>query len=74
MSGTLFVVQSTVGVTRGDHSIDYVVEEEHDDGSLLIRPQTPLEEMLDRHHTRAMSAEEFEQLIAPHVGPPDGEG
>lgn len=74
MSDSLVIVQSTVRVTRGDHTSAYVVEQEHDDGSLLIRPQTELEQMLDRQNTRAMTPEEFDQLIAPHVGPPDGEG
>lgn len=71
--GTLSVV-STVRVTRGDRTSDYVVEKELEDGSLLIRPQTPLEEMLARQNTREMTSDEFDELIAPYVGPPDDEG
>lgn len=40
----------------------------------MIRRPTELEQMLERQGTRAMTAEEFETLIAPHVQPPDGEG
>jgi ABC-2 type transport system ATP-binding protein len=34
-------VRETVRVIRGEHDSTYVVAEEHDDGSLLLRPDTP---------------------------------
>lgn len=74
MTGNLLGVESTVRVTRGNDTSDYVVEHEHDDGSLLIRPQTPLEQMHQRMGSRPLSPEEFQELIAPYVGPPDDEG
>jgi hypothetical protein len=73
-AGTLWVMESIVRVTIGEQTSEYVVEKENDDGSLLIRPKTPLEEMLERNNSRAMTRDEFDELIAPHVAPPDGEG
>jgi hypothetical protein len=51
---------------------DYIVEERHEDGSLLLAPDTSIEAIRKRLGTRPMSSEEFEE----HFGhlPSDGEG
>lgn len=73
MAGSLQVMESTVRVTRDGQTSEYIVEEEHEDGSLLIRPETELERMHHRHGGRPLTPEEFDELIVPHVGPADGE-
>jgi hypothetical protein len=72
---TLEIVKQTVRVTRQDGSSSlFVLEEEHDDGAILLRPDTSFEAISERAPGRPMTTREFEQLIAPHVLPPDGEG
>jgi hypothetical protein len=72
---TLEIVKQTVRVTRQDGSSSlFVLEEERDDGAILLRPDTSFEAISERAPGRAMTREEFDQLIAPHVLPPDGEG
>jgi ABC-2 type transport system ATP-binding protein len=39
-SGSVHVVEETVRVIRGEHTGSYVLTEERDDGSLLLRPDT----------------------------------
>lgn len=74
IAGTIQRVQ-TMTVTLPDGTTDqYVLEEEREDGALVIRRQTELEQMLARQGARQLSAEEFQEHIAPHLGPPDGEG
>jgi ABC-2 type transport system ATP-binding protein len=41
-------VKDTVRVTRDGHVSTYVVAEEHDDGSLLLRPDTPDQVIVER--------------------------
>ena len=68
-------MKQTVRVTRQDGtSSRFVIEEEDEDGAILLRPDTSFEAISDRAPGRAMTREEFDQLIAPHVLPPDGEG
>ena len=55
-------------------STRYVVEKELDDGRVVLRKETELERMHQEHGSRPLTAEEFDELIAPHVQPPDGEG
>ncbi len=57
---------------RGDLSGDYVVEERHPDGRLVLRPDLSVKAMLSRHGVRELTTEEFDQ----HFGalPTDGEG
>lgn len=75
MSGGTISYVPTMTVTLPDGTTgQYVIEEEREDGSLVIRRRTELEQVLERQGTRAMPEEEFETLIAPHVQPPDGEG
>lgn len=76
MSGaTLRRVKPTVRVTREDGaSSRYVLEEERDDGSLVLSPDTSYEAILERAPGRPLTEREFEELIAPHLLPPDGEG
>ncbi len=52
----------------------YVVEKELDDGRVLLRPQTELEAIRERMGSRPLTQAEFDELIAPHLRPPDGEG
>jgi hypothetical protein len=51
---------------------EYVVEERHDDGSLLLRPDTSVRAMERRAGLRPMSEEEFEEVFGGL--PRDGEG
>lgn len=55
-------------------STRYVLEQQLDDGRLVLRPQTELEAMRERMGSQAPTQEEFDELIEPHVLPPDGEG
>jgi hypothetical protein len=71
----LMIVKQTVQVTRQDGTSDrFVLEEEHDDGGLLLKPDTSYEAIVERAPGRPLTADEFDELIAPHVLPPDGEG
>ncbi len=72
--GTLDAVKQTVQVIlRDGTSSRFVLEEEHDDGAILLRPDTSFEAISERAPGRALTREEFDQLIAAHVLPPDGE-
>ena len=74
MSGaTLRTVKPTVRVTREDGaSSRYVLEEERDDGSLVLSPDTSYEAILERAPGRPLTEEEFEELFGDL--PRDGEG
>jgi hypothetical protein len=76
LTGTLDLVKpETVKVTRPDGTSNrFVIEEERNDGAILLRPDTSYEAIMERAPGRPMTRDEFEQLIAPHVLPPDGEG
>lgn len=69
------VMEQIIELAIGDsHATRYVVERELDDGRVLLRPQTELEAMHQDLGSRPLSEEEFEELVAPYLGPPDGEG
>jgi hypothetical protein len=73
--GTLWQMKQTVRVTLEDGtSSRFVLEEERDDGAILLRPDTSFEAISERAPGRPMTREEFDELIAPRVLPPDGEG
>ena len=73
--GTLQPVKQTVTVTQPDGTSDrFVLAEEHEDGAILLRPDTSYEAIDERAPGRAMSAEEFEEILGPHLLAPDGEG
>lgn len=73
--GSFQRVKQTVRVTLADGSSGrFVLEEERDDGTILLRPDTSLEAISERAPGRAMTPAEFGRLIAAHVLPPDGEG
>jgi hypothetical protein len=76
LPGTLDLVKpETVTVTRPDGTSNrFVVEEERNDGAILLRPDTSYEAIMERAPGRPMTSDEFERLIAPHVLLPDGEG
>jgi len=63
-----------VRVTLTDPGLagDYVVDERHEDGSLLLRPDTSAEAIARRLGVTPVSQEEFDK----HFGhlPSDGEG
>ncbi|MGI8414135.1 MAG: hypothetical protein ACR2LV_10480 [Solirubrobacteraceae bacterium] len=65
------IIELTIGDTANRR---YVIDEQLDDGRVILRPQTQLDEMLAEVGSRAMTSAEFAELIAPHVGPPDDEG
>lgn len=72
---TLKRVKQTVRVMLEDGSSDrFVVEEERDDGALVLRPDTSFDAISERAPGRATTQQEFDELIVPHVLPPDGEG
>lgn len=57
---------------NGDLSGDYVVEDQHPDGRVVLRPDLSVRAMLARHDLRELTPDEFER----HFGalPTDGEG
>jgi hypothetical protein len=63
--------------SRGAHVMiegtNYVVAEEHDDGSLLLRPETSSDAFLERVGARPATQAEFDAL-AGEMLPPDDEG
>jgi hypothetical protein len=69
---TLEGVEPAHVTLSGDLSGDYVVEDRHPDGRVLLRPDLSVKAMLARHGERKLTPEEFEQ----HFGrlPTDGEG
>jgi hypothetical protein len=52
----------------------YVVEDQLPDGRVVLRPQTELERMHQDLGSRPLTSHEFDELVAPYIGPPDGEG
>ncbi len=58
----------------GSETTRYVVEQQLEDGRVVLRPQTEVERMHHEHGSRPLTQQEFDELIAPHVLPPDGEG
>ena len=57
----------------GDLSGEYVVVEQRDDGSVLVKPDTSMAAIHRRHGLTPTTLEEFEAEYGP-VQPPDGEG
>lgn len=57
----------------GDVSGDYVVVEKHDDGSLLVRPDTSMAAIRRRFDATPATLDEFVAEYGP-IQPPDGEG
>jgi hypothetical protein len=71
----MIVMEQTFESAIGESpSTRYVVEQELADGRVVLRPQTELEAMHQEHGSRPLTPQEFDELIAPHVLPPDGEG
>jgi hypothetical protein len=67
-------VEHALHVTlSGDRVGDYVVLEERDDGSLVLRPDTSMEAIRRRHGLTPATLEEFVAEYGP-IQPPDGEG
>jgi hypothetical protein len=67
-------VQRASRVTlSGDVSGEYVIVEKHEDGSLLLAPDTSMDAILRRHNLTPATLEEFEAEYGP-LQPPDGEG
>jgi hypothetical protein len=67
-------MEQIVELAIGQRSGRYGVEQELDDGRVVLRPQTELEAMRERMGSEPLSQDEFDELIAPHLLPPDGEG
>jgi hypothetical protein len=57
----------------GDRAGDYVIEEEHPDGRILLAPDTGIAAISRRHNLTPATLAEFEAEYGP-VRPPDGEG
>ena len=57
----------------GDRAGEYVIEEEHPDGALLLVPDTSMAAIRRRHDLTPATLAEFEEEYG-HVRPPDGEG
>ena len=64
--------QSHVTLT-GDVSGDYVVVGKHDDGSLLVKPDTSMTAIRRRLGATPATLDEFVAEYGP-IQPPDGEG
>lgn len=61
----------------GDFTGDYVVDEELDDGRLVIRPERPYPSVFPTRVGRALTDDELSAFMAehgPHMLPPDDEG
>ena len=58
----------------GSQPTRYVVEQQLEDGRVVLRPQSEAERMHQYHGSRSLTQPQFDELIAPHVLPPDGEG
>ena len=60
----------------GDLTGDYVVTEQHEDGKLVLEPDTSASAILRRMDARPATAEEFDAWVAEHgpLLPADGEG
>ncbi len=71
----MIVMEEIVELAIGESpSTRYVVVQKLDDGRVVLRPQTELEAMRERMGSRPLTQDEFDQLLAPHLLPPDGEG
>lgn len=71
----MIVMEQIVELAIGESpSTRCVVEHKLDDGRVVLRPQTELEAMRERMGSRPLTQDEFDQLLAPHLLPPDGEG
>ncbi len=69
---TLLGVETVHVTLSGGLSGDYVVEDQHPDGRVVLRPDLSVRAILARHGERELTPEEFER----HFGllPTDGEG
>jgi hypothetical protein len=67
-------VMDSIELPIGQHPGRYVIEQELDDGRVVLRPQTELEQMHQDLGSRPMTSDESAKLVAPYLGPPDGEG
>ena len=72
--GTINSMEPTVSVTRDGYTAQFLIAREDPDGSLVLRPHGGLEEAHRRHGGQRLSAAEFDELVAPHLGAADGEG
>jgi hypothetical protein len=68
------IVMDSIELSIGQRPGRYVIEQELDDGRVVLRPQTELEQMHQDLGSRPMTSDEFDTLVAPYIGPPDGEG
>jgi hypothetical protein len=67
-------VQRASHVTvEGDRAGEYIIVEERDDGSLVLKPDTSMEAIRRRHNATPATIQDFEAEYGP-VQPPDGEG
>jgi hypothetical protein len=57
----------------GDISGEYVIIEKHEDGSLLVKPDTSIGAILGRQNLEPATLKEFEAEYGA-LQPPDGEG
>jgi len=67
--------QARVRVTLTETGVagDYVVAERHEDGSVLLAPDTSIEAIRRRHNLKSATLAEFEAEYGPVLSP-DGEG
>ncbi len=71
----MIVMEQIIELAIGEWpSARYVVEQQLDDGRVLLRPQTELERMHQDLGSRPLTSDEFDELVAPYIGPPDSEG
>jgi hypothetical protein len=71
----MIAMAQVVELTIGDSpATSYVVERTLEDGRVILRPRTQLEEMQAGAGGRPLSDAEFNEFIAPYLKPSDGEG
>jgi hypothetical protein len=75
----MIVMEQVIELVIGENAepTGYVIEEQRDDGRIVLRPETAVERMHREHGSRPATDAEFEAFMAehgPYMLPPDDEG
>ena len=62
-----------MSVIRDGYTAAFVIEQERPDGTLLLRPQDSLEDAHRQHGGQRLTSAEYDELVAPFLGPADDE-
>lgn len=72
--GTIRCVQTMTVTLPDGTSSEFVIDEEREDGRLVIRRATYLDQLFAEDGSQSLTGAESDQLIAPHLVGPDDEG